>query len=563
MDKNLNRDLIAVLEDVFVAEGVIDSLKGLAPERSVRLAERYIQNSIGTINELTKTNPTAKDVDKSKGDVRATAAYSDYSKIYTKLHNLSVGMKPSKEFTDALATLTQVHDFLTVDGKAVLKEVYRGAKKSRTGQLLYVGMVLAQFVAVTDTFLNFVTVEGKSFFLNPTPSKKFNLASLKSFAQKANVNDFTLFIKNLPELEDGLVQEDATIDPDDDSANIPEMSIDSPATEVVKELSSVNEGFFSNMKQKFTENFRSVTKKGDDYTEQVLEFLENPKEQVFEKAATVILTQQKTQGKFKAIDVVVLTRKDVKEITGGKPEPDDKDTFYLAVLIEYAQGRQFYVLSRIFTGCDINLLKKVATEKLNREIKRLNNPAKFPVKEDVVVMEDVSEGNIIALLGEDADLDEPEFTLTEDSLKDFILNGASNAGKQVMKGLENPGTYSKALKSFFSDKKVQVIGKVIAAIFVLVFVRFIITQVFCLRMDIAKYLRETAEIIDEQLEAVQDTKTKDRQEVISNKLKALADKFDVDKHVAANKSERTNRDFDESILDGYTKEELGSGGALI
>lgn len=561
MDKKLNRELISVLEDVFVKEGVVDSLKGLTTERSIRLTERYISNSIGTINELTKTNKTAKDVDKSKGDVRKTASYADYSKIYTKLHNLNAGMKGSKEFIDALATLDKVHEFLTVDGKAVLKEVYSGAKKSRTGQLLYVGMVLSQFMAATDIFLNFVTIEGKSFLLNPVPAKKFNLAGLKAFAQKANVNDFTIFVKNLPDLEDGLVQEDAEVDPeDDDVKNIPELPADGSATEVVKELSGVAEGFFSNLKQKYTDSFKRASSKGygEDYTEQVLNFFNDPKEQVFEKAAQAILEKQAKYGKLKNVEVILLTRAMIKEYTGEKPiKAEDKDIFYLILKAAYTERFSLYALSRIPIGCDVDKLTEVATEKINKEIRRINNPSKYPVKEDVL-LEDYSEGNIIALLGEDSELDnQGTFSLTEDSLKDFILNGASNAGKQVMKGLENPGVYSKALKNFFSNKKVQGVSAAIAAIFALVFIRFIITQVFCMRMDIAKYLRETAEIIDEQLDAVQDVKARDRQEAISTKLKALADKFDVDKHVSANKAERTSRDFDEAILDGYTKEELG------
>ena len=174
-----------------------------------------------------------------------------------------------------------------------------------------------------------------------------------------------------------------------------------------------------------------------------------------------------------------------------------------------------------------------------------------PVNKD-----NIPEGSILALLGEDEDPENEEDVLTEDTLKEFILSGVSNTGKKIMKGIEKTGLKSEGLKAFFNNGVTKGIGAAMAAIAVLFLIRYVVTLTFTMRVNIAQYLRETADIIDEQIAAVSDTSVREKQENTSAKLKALAKKFDLDKNVAANKSERTNREFDETIMDEYTDEEI-------
>ena len=86
----LDKQLIAVLEDVFVTEGIIDSLRGLTTKRSLRLAETYISNSLGVIDEMSKADSTIRSIDASRGDVTKVKAYADYLKIFKKLERLAV-----------------------------------------------------------------------------------------------------------------------------------------------------------------------------------------------------------------------------------------------------------------------------------------------------------------------------------------------------------------------------------------------------------------------------------------------------------------------------------------
>ena len=55
MKSIINRELLPVLEDVFVTEGIVDTFKGLAEKRSLRLAESYINMAKRRINDIKST----------------------------------------------------------------------------------------------------------------------------------------------------------------------------------------------------------------------------------------------------------------------------------------------------------------------------------------------------------------------------------------------------------------------------------------------------------------------------------------------------------------------------
>ena len=473
----LDKQLIAVLEDVFVTEGIIDSLRGLTTKRSLRLAETYISNSLGVIDEMSKADSTIRSIDASKGDVTKVKAYADYLKIFKKLENLSLTHAP-KSFREVFTDLSKIHLFLTVDGVKVLKGAYSGATRSRTAQVLYVAMVANQFMATNELFFTYVEVDGNSFFLTDSPKRKANFDGVKAFAKKASVGDFTEFARRLPEVESGLVQE--------------------------------------------TPDFE------EEYT-------------------------------FVREDVI-----DTRSILDGTTVHSAKRN--LADLATQLSPKEFRILQR-----NIALQDEIEG---NSDIAYGNIPeapfrglsTTYPVKELGYGEDDkpedwepeVSEGTIISLLGEEFELEEPEFNLTEDSLKDFITNGVSSAGKAIMKGKEGTGLKSDAVKAFFSSGAVKGITAITAVIAALFLVRYVVTLSFSMRVEIAKYLRETASIIDEQIEAVNNPVAKDNQEKISIKLKALATKFDVDKTISTSKTERVGRDFDETILDGFANEELNN-----
>ena len=71
MKSKINRELIPVLEDVFVTEGIVDTFKGLAEKRSLRLAERYIKGSILTVNKNIEKNAYVSGIDKSNKIIHA------------------------------------------------------------------------------------------------------------------------------------------------------------------------------------------------------------------------------------------------------------------------------------------------------------------------------------------------------------------------------------------------------------------------------------------------------------------------------------------------------------
>ena len=569
----INKELITVLEDVFVAEGVVDTLKGLTTERSLRLAERYISNSLGVVGELTKSDKTTKELDQSKGDITKVSAYKDYIKIYTKLHNLEDGLAP-KGFKEALGLLTKVHEFLTVDGKTALKNVYSGATKSRSGQLLFVGMALNQFLTTIDIFLSLIVVEGKTFSINP--SGKVNLEGLKAFAQKADVSAFTMFVKNLPELEEGLVSESvidtATGEPlsdtddldaiddmededdeekpvvkedlspkayrqyireqalakedDTDFDHMPEAPLDPDSAQTVKEL-----GYGEDDKpEDWDPNYPKNVSEDEEEETETTKLLTNLKGTLADVARTA-LEAQADLGEIESHEV-------------HSSKVPDRGLVNLTLQVTYTDGSRTFSIDNV----EADLLPKV-------DVQELKTGLEAEVKNQLSVKEDV-EGSILALLGEDFTDTTSDTVLTEDSLKDFILNGVSNTGKKLMKGIEASGVKSEGLKAFLNKGAVKGVGVAMAAIAMLFLVRYIVTLTFTLRVNLAQYLRETADIIDEQISTVTDTSVREKQEATSTKLKALAKKFDLDRNVATNKSERTNRDFDETILDAYTDEEI-------
>ena len=180
-------------------------------------------------------------------------------------------------------------------------------------------------------------------------------------------------------------------------------------------------------------------------------------------------------------------------------------------------------------------------------------PEPEPVEKDIDELED----NEVEKDSEEEGLTEEVYLLEDnDSLVDAIQGFFNNGGKANANN-KAEGTASLLNKLIPNDKLRLVIkgASVIALTVAMLFAaRLIVMWSLNLRISIAKYLRETAEIIDEQIDAVGNEKTRDKQIDASNKLKILAEKFDIDSRTSETKSDRYNRSFDQDLLDEFKKE---------
>lgn len=205
----------------------------------------------------------------------------------------------------------------------------------------------------------------------------------------------------------------------------------------------------------------------------------------------------------------------------------------------------------------VSRFRNLNEDALSDEEELANNPEAPRFPETTIPVKELTEGTIYSLIGEDEEFLDEDTTLTEDSLKDFILGGVSKTGKNIAKGINT--TKSLNIKAFLDNnyaKGIVIVSSLIALLFM---TRYIITLVCMMRVNIAQYLRETASIIDEQIDAVNNMDTRTKQEEFSAKLKNIANKFDLDTSVASNKAERANRDFDTELLNNFTDEELVNG----
>ena len=824
MKSIINRELLPVLEDVFVTEGIVDTFKGLAEKRSLRLAESYIKGSIKVINKNAKDNPYIRDIDKSKGDITKIPSYKDFKTIESKLNLMLTDETMPKSFVKSMNDLNKLSAFLYDNRKGILRQVYVGNKKTRTGQLIYIGMVVSLFYSALALIGKYGSYEGA------TPTKE-NTMMLRTFASKATVNDFSNLIKQLPDFEKAALTEDvvdaetgeeikdeddttedddldsiediqqdslnATLDdistPADLAAALEEgkddflkvanailleqsrlgkvktievktlkldedtkekmkfsnslhtdtyistdslenLGFDKPETAVkgeipeqydqtvvllvtyktgsvafatfdatkaytdkledlkqfifkavslyIKEISkikkfpvteSLNMRFYRKnqlnsaiLKEKLQESFFDEMKeikitsdviKGMDFSEawDVNNKDEHMHPLAYNRAHEILLPQREF-GEFLGFELKLAKGSEfgrlAKDVDGfmAANYKDLANNTILYADAKYTHKASFPVRLWIFTPeenptldvCEsvvgdkvrwfINYLiqqnlKEVNDGGVNQypvaeavnvddiisgkyilnedtffggeevieayieddddEEELANNPAapRFPentttVKElgygedekpeDWKPQDEVTEGTIYALIGDDEQFVNEDSQLTEDSLKDFILGGVSKTGKDIVKGTSG-NLNSENIKAFLSNgytKGILVVGSIIALLFM---IRYLVTLVCMMRVNLAEYLRETASIIDEQIDGVNNMKTRNKQEEISAKLKNLANKFDLDTNVASNKAERVNRDFDSELLDTFADNELAadvndgdfSGGAFF
>ena len=813
MKSIINRELLPVLEDVFVTEGIVDTFKGLAEKRSLRLAESYIKGSIKVINKNAKDNPYIRDIDKSKGDITKIPSYKDFKTIESKLNLMLTDETMPKSFVKSMNDLNKLSAFLYDNRKGILRQVYVGNKKTRTGQLIYIGMVVSLFYSALALIGKYGSYEGA------TPTKE-NTMMLRTFASKATVNDFSNLIKQLPDFEKAALTEDvvdaetgeeikdeddttedddldsiediqqdslnATLDdistPADLAAALEEgkddflkvanailleqsrlgkvktievktlkldedtkekmkfsnslhtdtyistdslenLGFDKPETAVkgeipeqydqtvvllvtyktgsvafatfdatkaytdkledlkqfifkavslyIKEISkikkfpvteSLNMRFYRKnqlnsaiLKEKLQESFFDEMKeikitsdviKGMDFSEawDVNNKDEHMHPLAYNRAHEILLPQREF-GEFLGFELKLAKgsefgrlAKDVdgfmaanyKDLANNTilyadakyahkasfpvrlwiftPEENptldvcesvvgDKVRWFINYLIQQnlkevndggvnqypvaeavnvddiVSGK--YILNEdTFFGGEEEIIEAYIEEDDDEEEELANNPAapRFPentttVKElgygedekpeDWKPQDEVTEGTIYALIGDDEQFVNEDSQLTEDSLKDFILGGVSKTGKDIVKGTSG-NLNSENIKAFLSNgytKGILVVGSIIALLFM---IRYLVTLVCMMRVNLAEYLRETASIIDEQIDGVNNMKTRNKQEEISAKLKNLANKFDLDTNVASNKAERVNRDFDSELLDTFADNELAA-----
>ena len=824
MKSIINRELLPVLEDVFVTEGIVDTFKGLAEKRSLRLAESYIKGSIKVINKNAKDNPYIRDIDKSKGDITKIPSYKDFKTIESKLNLMLTDETMPKSFVKSMNDLNKLSAFLYDNRKGILRQVYVGNKKTRTGQLIYIGMVVSLFYSALALIGKYGSYEGA------TPTKE-NTMMLRTFASKATVNDFSNLIKQLPDFEKAALTEDVvdaetgeeikdeddTTEDDDldsiediqqDSLNATLDDISTPA-DLAAALEEGKDDFLkvanailleqsrlgkvktievktlkldedTKEKMKFSNSLHTdtyistdslenlgfdkpeTTVKGEipeqydqtvvllvtyktgsvafatfDATKAYTDKLEDLKQFIFKAVSlyikeiskikkfpvteslnmrfyrknqlnSAILKEKLQESFFDEMKEIKITSDVIKSMDFSEAwDVNNKDEHmhplaynraheillpqrefgeFLGFELKLAKGSEFGRLAKdvdgfmaanykdlanntilyadakythkasfpvrlwIFTPeenptldvCEsvvgdkvrwfINYLiqqnlKEVNDGGVNQypvaeavnvddiisgkyilnedtffggeevieayieddddEEELANNPAapRFPentttVKElgygedekpeDWKPQDEVTEGTIYALIGDDEQFVNEDSQLTEDSLKDFILGGVSKTGKDIVKGTSG-NLNSENIKAFLSNgytKGILVVGSIIALLFM---IRYLVTLVCMMRVNLAEYLRETASIIDEQIDGVNNMKTRNKQEEISAKLKNLANKFDLDTNVASNKAERVNRDFDSELLDTFADNELAadvndgdfSGGAFF
>ena len=811
MKSIINRELLPVLEDVFVTEGIVDTFKGLAEKRSLRLAESYIKGSIKVINKNAKDNPYIRDIDKSKGDITKIPSYKDFKTIESKLNLMLTDETMPKSFVKSMNDLNKLSAFLYDNRKGILRQVYVGNKKTRTGQLIYIGMVVSLFYSALALIGKYGSYEGA------TPTKE-NAMMLKTFASKATVNDFSNLIKQLPDFEKAALTEDvvdaetgeeikdeddttedddldsiediqqdglnATLDdistPADLAAALEEgkddflkvanailleqsrlgkvktievktlkldedtkekmkfsnslhtdtyistdslenLGFDKPETAVkgeipeqydqtvvllvtyktgsvafatfdatkaytdkledlkqfifkavslyIKEISkikkfpvteSLNMRFYRKnqlnsaiLKEKLQESFFDEMKeikitsdviKGMDFSEawDVNNKDEHMHPLAYKRAHEILLPQREF-GEFLGFELKLAKGSEfgrlAKDVDGfmAANYKDLANNTILYADAKYTHKASFPVRLWIFTPeenptldvCEsvvgdkvrwfINYLIQQNLKEVNDggvdqypvaeavnvddivsgkyilnedtffggeevieayieedddEEELANDPAapRFPEKtttvkelgygedekpEDWKPQDEVTEGTIYALIGDDEQFVNEDSQLTEDSLKDFILGGVSKTGKDIVKGTSG-NLNSENIKAFLNNgytKGILVVGSIIALLFM---IRYLVTLVCMMRVNLAEYLRETASIIDEQIDGVNNMKTRNKQEEISAKLKNLANKFDLDTNVASNKAERVNRDFDSELLDTFADNELAA-----
>ena len=813
MKSIINRELLPVLEDVFVTEGIVDTFKGLAEKRSLRLAESYIKGSIKVINKNAKDNPYIRDIDKSKGDITKIPSYKDFKTIEAKLNLMLTDETMPKSFVKSMNDLNKLSAFLYDNRKGILRQVYVGNKKTRTGQLIYIGMVVSLFYSALALIGKYGSYEGA------TPTKE-NTMMLRTFASKATVNDFSNLIKQLPDFEKAALTEDVvdaetgeeikdeddTTEDDDldsiediqqDGLNATLDDISTPA-DLAAALEEGKDDFLkvanailleqrrlgkvktievktlkldedTKEKMKFSNSLHTDTYistdslenlgfdkpetavKGEipeqydqtvvllvtyktgsvafatfDATKAYTDKLEDLKQFIFKAVSLYIkeiskikkfpvteslnmrfyrknqlnsaILKEKLQESF--FDEMKEIKATANEIESGKFEEawdvNNKDEHmhplaynraheillpqrefgeFLGFELKLAKGSEFGRLAKdvdgfmaanykdlanntilyadakythkasfpvrlwIFTPEEnptLDVCESVVGDKVRWFINYLiqqnlkevndggvnqypvaeavnvddivsgkyilnedtffggeeeiieayieedddedlaNDPAapRFPEKtttvkelgygedekpEDWKPQDEVTEGTIYALIGDDEQFVNEDSQLTEDSLKDFILGGVSKTGKDIVKGTSG-NLNSENIKAFLSNgytKGILVVGSIIALLFM---IRYLVTLVCMMRVNLAEYLRETASIIDEQIDGVNNMKTRNKQEEISAKLKNLANKFDLDTNVASNKAERVNRDFDSELLDTFADNELAADG---
>ncbi len=283
MKSIINRELLPVLEDVFVTEGIVDTFKGLAEKRSLRLAESYIKVSIKTINTITKDSSFIRDIDKSKGDITKLLSYKDFKTIESKLNLMLTDETMPKSFVKPMNDINKLSTFLYDNRKGILRQIYVGNKQTRTGQLIYIGMVLSLFYSALALIGKYGSYEG------PTPPK-VNTMMLRTFASKATVNDFSKLIKQLPDFEKAALTEDV---------------VDAETGEEIKDEDDTTED----------DDLDSIEDIQQDGLNTILDTISTPADLAaaleegkddFLKVANAILLEQSRLGKVKTIEVKTL-----------------------------------------------------------------------------------------------------------------------------------------------------------------------------------------------------------------------------------------------------------------
>ena len=141
-----------------------------------------------------------------------------------------------------------------------------------------------------------------------------------------------------------------------------------------------------------------------------------------------------------------------------KYENSNQDVFLGLASEEQLQAGVHKEVFRALTQA-VSRFRNLNEDALSDEEELANNPEAPRFPERTIPVKELTEGTIYSLIGEDEEFLDEDTTLTEDSLKDFILGGVSKTGKNIAKGVNT--TKSVNIKAFLNNnyaKGIAVVG---------------------------------------------------------------------------------------------------------
>ena len=125
----------------------------------------------------------------------------------------------------------------------------------------------------------------------------------------------------------------------------------------------------------------------------------------------------------------------------------------------------------------------------------------------------------------------------------------------MFKGLAHPKKTGDEKKDAANSRLGNSIKTVGTLLIIVVTTRYILSKWYVMKVKLSDSLRDSANIIDENIYGMADGKSRERQIKMSERLRKLADRVDIDDSVSDSKSDKMMRDLDRKILDDSKNEE--------